>query len=146
MTKEETKEPNKEEKQAEAQQKLMHLQMLSQQMKQAEEQVATFDNQLMELETVKQSLTELGTVKKGADLFVPASGGIFVKATIQDTDKLLVNVGSNIVVAKTVKQTVGMIEEQITEIGKLRTQVSEQMAMMSVHLQTLQKDLMGIVG
>jgi prefoldin alpha subunit len=140
MAKQEEK--NKEESQAETQQKLMHLQMLSQQMKQAEQQVETFDNQLIELESVKQSLTELGEVKKGTDLFVPASGGIFVKATIQETNKLLVNVGSNIVVAKTVKETVGMIDEQIKEIGNLKTQVSQQMGVMGVHLQTLQQDLM----
>lgn len=128
----------------EAQKRFMHVKMLLHQMQQFEKQIETFDGQLTELNGVKEGLDELKGVTAGTDVYVPVSGGIFMRATIKEADKLLVNVGSNVAVAKTIPDTAKLIQEQINEIGTAKTQLAEQVELIKRHVKGMQKELMAL--
>ncbi len=140
MSKEPQSQPKLETKE-ETQKKFMHLKMLLQQMQQFEKQIETFDGQLTELSGVKDGLEELTTVKSGTDVFVPVSGGVFMRASIKEPEKLLVNVGANIAVAKTIPDTIKLIQDQINEIGTAKMQLAEQVQLIRHHLTGMQKEL-----
>ena len=114
------KEETKEELEGE-QNKFMQLQMLDQQIRQVQQYLQTFDQQLVEIRNVIDSLKELGKLKKGDLIHAPIASGIFVKARLEDSKEVKVNVGNNIVVAKTIEQAVDMLERQGAEINQYRS-------------------------
>ena len=128
------------------QQKYMELQMLDQQMKQVQKQVEAIERQAMELDDVQQSLDELGNSKQGADMFVPLTNGIFLKARLEDNKKLAVNVGSNTVVSKDIPSTKAMLAEQAMEMRKFQSELVEQFETMSERAVALQSELQKIMG
>lgn len=76
------------------------------------------------LEQVETSMTNLKNTKKSLEDFeketsnivlAPIANGVFVEAEIKNKD-LFVNVGSNIVSKKSVKEAIKIIEEQEKEI------------------------------
>lgn len=138
--------PKKEEQQQKMQQKYMELQMLDQQMKQVQKQVEAIERQAMELDDVQQSLDELGSSKQGADMFVPLTNGIFLKARLEDNKKLAVNVGSNTVVSKDIPSTKAMLAEQAMEMRKFQSELVEQFEHMSSRAVALQSELQKIMG
>ncbi|HSU73048.1 MAG TPA: hypothetical protein VLJ21_04340, partial [Candidatus Binatia bacterium] len=86
------------EKQATAQRKYLELQVLNQKMQQVQEQVQQLEQQIVEVDKVSQNLDEFSKVKPGAESLIPVANGLFAKATLLETQTLVVNVGSNVAV------------------------------------------------
>ena len=78
--------------------KFMLFQQLQQRIEQVSEHVEMLNQHNMELEESKNAIAELGASKVGSEVFAPIANGIFIKATLNDSSKLLVNVGSNTIV------------------------------------------------
>jgi prefoldin alpha subunit len=125
----------------EIQNKYLELQMIGQQIKQVQQQIQALDNRLMELNIVEQSLDDLGEVKTGTEILVPISSGIFAKAELKDNKDLMVNVGANTVVKKTIPKTKDMLTEQTTEINKYKEQMLMQVNQMIEHAKALEKEI-----
>ena len=81
-----------------------------------ENQVALLENRRVELLLIKSSLEDL---KEGSDLLIPIGAGIYAKAKLTDADEFLVNVGSNVIVKKSINEVKEMIDKEIEEIEKL---------------------------
>ena len=111
----------------ELQQLYVHMQMLEQQSKQLQKQIQSLDQQMEELETVKRALEELQHVPLDTEILVPLSGGIFVKAALKDNTNLLVNVGADTGVTKSVPDTISTITSQFAELQQLREQMQAQL-------------------
>lgn len=121
-----TKEASKEKLEA-MQQSYMHLQMLDQQMKQVQENLAQLDKQKIDLLQVQQSLDDLKKAGINSETLVPLSAGIFVKAELKNNNTMLVNVGGNITVEKTVEETKEMVSQQLQELKNLEKEMEIQL-------------------
>ena len=113
----EKQEENKEQEQN----KYLQLQMLDQQIKQVQQYVQRFDQQLVEIRNVIGSLKELSGLKKGESILAPLASGIFIKAKLEDSNEVKVNVGSDTVVTKSREDAVKMLEEQESEISQYKS-------------------------
>ncbi len=106
----------------EIQQKFMQFQQLQQHIEQITEHIQKLNQQNMEIQESITALQEYSKVEDGREVLAPIANGIFVKAKAEGGEKLLVNVGANTVVEKTVEQVVGLLEEQqkkaLTKIGE----------------------------
>jgi prefoldin alpha subunit len=125
VEKSENKIEKKEEKPARKeseQNKYMQLQIIDQQAKQLQQYLQVFDQQLMEIKSVINSLQELSKLKKGDSILAPLASGIFVKAKLEDNNEVRVNVGSGTVVTKTIDDAVKMLEAQEAEIVQYRSE------------------------
>ncbi len=116
MAKESDKEGKSKEKQL--QQKYLQFQFLQQQIEQLSQQVEILNQQNAELEISLNAVKELGEVKKGNELLAPVAEGIFFKGELKDNQKLIVNVGSNVTVERTIPEVVKLLEEQKEELEK----------------------------
>jgi len=126
---------------AELQKKYYEYQMMEEQMKVINEQLQELSNKLTELEYIKISLDEIGKVKKGSEILAPITSGVFIKANLEDNRKLLVNVGNNTVVTKSVAETKGLMDGQIQEVEQIRAQLLEQFSVMSEKSTEIEKEL-----
>ena len=103
------------------------LKMLDTQARMVAEQLDRLDTSMAEVEYLKDSLDELSKLKKDSEILAPMSSGIFVKAKLQDTKTLLVNIGKDIVVEKTVEETKELLEERSKEMTDVREKLMQQM-------------------
>ena len=125
----------------ETQQKYMELQLLDQQMKQLQQHLMETDAKTQQLEQIIKDLQDIQQVKEGTDILVPLAGGIFVKGNIGATDKLLVNVGSNVNVEKDVPAIVDIIKHQIKQMHDVQQTLQSQFTAFSEQFAKLQQDI-----
>lgn len=97
--------------------KYTEMKMLHQHIEQLGEQVQQLAQNRAEIEHSKEALQDLKGSGKG-ELFAPIANGIFIKTELRDTEKLLVNVGSDVVVEKSVDEVVGLLSKQQDEVTK----------------------------
>jgi len=125
----------------ELQQKYMEFQLLGEQMKQTQKQIQVLEEQMTEIVYTQQSLDSIKDLKKGDQILVPVSNGIFAEATITNTEKLIVNVGANTMVQKSVESAKEMLSQQVTEVSNLHIQLHEMLGKIEEELQGLQREL-----
>ena len=123
------------------QKKYFEMHLLGQQVKQVQQQLQTIDAQLEELEKTADSIESLKGIRKGSEIFVSISPGIFAKAEIADTENLLLNVGAGTGVEKSVPDTVGLIREQISEISAYREKMMEHLGLLAQKSARFEKEM-----
>ena len=127
--------------QQELQQKYMEYQMIDQNIKQLQQQLETADQQIIAIMATVQSLDEYKTLKDGSEILVPLNNGIFTKATLKKEDSLLINVGSSVIVDKSVEDTKKLIEKQKGEMEKIKEQISGNINKLIERATSLEKEL-----
>ena len=120
------------------QSKLMELQLLQQDFTQLQNNVQTIEQQLAEVELIKKSLDDFSKQKKDSESLMALANGIFAEAKILNVKHLLVNVGSNVVVKKTVPETIQLIDEQSKELEKYKKQAMDGLNEILVKIQEIQ--------
>ncbi len=115
--------------------------MVSQQIKQLQNQVQTLQNQAAELEVTKQALDDISKTKEGTEILVPVSAGIFLKGALKDNKELSINVGSGTVVTKTIPEARKILDEQVDEIKKIQEKASAEFLRLNQQAMLIQKHL-----
>ena len=100
-----------------------------------QQQLQMLEGQLGELETVKYALTEFDKAKKNDEVLVPIGAGIFIKTSVKEENKVVLNVGASTAVEKSVKDAVILVDKQIEELKKIEVSMNEELAQMSQQLQ-----------
>lgn len=96
---------------------------------------------LAELRVSSMTLEGLGDEKKNSQLFVPIGGGSYVKARLESTDKVVVGIGADVAVEKSVKQAKGELEARISELEKTRDALGQQFNQIIEKIQENQRKL-----
>ena len=81
---------------------------------------------LTELRVSSMTLEGLETEKKDAQLFVPIGGGSYVKARLETANKVVVGIGADVAVEKTLKEAKEELETRIAELEKTREALVQQ--------------------
>lgn len=102
------------------QEKYLEFQAIDQKMQQAQQQLQQFDEHIAEIARIKESLNEVKKIKEGTEIMVPIASGIFVKASMKNSDDIMVNVGGANLVGRTVEGTKELLDGQLKEITKSR--------------------------
>jgi len=80
-----------------------------------------------ELRVSSMTLDGLEKEKKGAQLFVPIGGGSYVKAKLETTNNIVVGIGANVAVERSLKETKVDFEARIDELEKTREAMGQQL-------------------
>jgi len=141
------KKPSEEdEKKNQAQEKYMELQMINQQVQESQKQIEAVDKQIEEIAEIKSALAEFKNCKPGSEMLAPISSGIFVKAKVEKTEELAVNVGSNTVVTKSVDATRALLEKQLTEIRIVHEELQKNIAAIQNRAKEISAELQNLIG
>ena len=101
----------------ELQQKYHHFKQIQEHLEQLSQQAELMNERNAELAVTKESLEEIKTTKEKTEILAPLADGIFMKVELRDRENLLVNIGADTVVVKTVDEVIGLIEEQKKELS-----------------------------
>ncbi len=124
-------------------QKVFDLQFTDKQLGQLKEHLERLDQQLTEVVSMRKSLEEFKELEGTEELKVPITSGIFACATLKSSKKVQVNVGSGIVVDKTIDQAIEMITSQLDQMAEYREQVLEQFNQLIQKAESLAKEIQG---
>ena len=94
----------------------MQFQYLQQQLEQISQHLEMLNQQNAELDISINAVTELGKTKIDNELLAPIADGIFLKGELKDNKKLIINVGMNITVERTVPEVVKLLENQKSQL------------------------------
>lgn len=95
-----------------------NFQVIQQQMERIAQNLEILNEQNAELDISIGAVQELGKTEIDNDILAPLANGIFLKAKLQDNEKLIVNVGSDTTVEKTVDEVAGLLKEQKNQISQ----------------------------
>jgi prefoldin alpha subunit len=91
---------------------------------------------LSEMKISSMTLEGLEQEKKGAELFVPIGGGSYVKAKLANTDTIVVGVGADVAVEKSLKDAKADLETRIAEVEKTREVLDKQFGQVIERMQS----------
>ena len=130
-----------EENQKELQKMYLELQFLDEQMKQIQKQITMLDEQLIELNNTIQALDDFNKTAIGSNILVSLSPGVFANAGLKDNKELLVNVGSNIVVKKSVEETKELLKKRLEIIKQYRDMILDEMQKVNMQAVNLEQGI-----
>ena len=98
------------------QEKYMQFQQVQEHLEQIIKHLEMLRQQQREIGLSIEALKELQDAKPNTEILAPIANGIFFKAELKDHKKLLVNVGADVAVEKTIPEVIGLLEEQKEKI------------------------------
>jgi prefoldin alpha subunit len=81
---------------------------------------------LTELTIASMTLEGLEKEKKNAPLFVPIGGGSYIKAKLESANEVVVGIGANVSVERTIIEAKENLGNRIDELEKTRTALGQQ--------------------
>ncbi len=96
---------------------------------------------LTELRVADMTLEGLGKEKKDASLFVPIGGGSYVKAKLESADTMIVGIGANVAVERTMKVAKENMGNRIADLEKTRTSLQQQITQVIGRIQSNRSQL-----
>jgi prefoldin alpha subunit len=83
---------------------------------------------LTELKVASMTMEGMEEEKKEAPLFVPIGGGSYIKARLESSDEVIVGLGANVAVERTLKEAKENLGNRLAELEKTRTSLGQQFA------------------
>lgn len=118
-------------------QRLMAQQLFMQQLQQLEEQIASIEQQKIDLTSLNENIAELQKLKK-VKIHTPLGAGVFLESEVQEVNDVLLGVGSGVIVKKDVNSAIKIIQRQIEELGKISIQMQQELDNLTKHLEEMQ--------
>ncbi|MDD5417417.1 MAG: prefoldin subunit alpha [Candidatus Nanoarchaeia archaeon] len=122
------------------QEKLYEFQLLQNELKSFEQQIAEFEERKLEMEMMKQTIDEIKNKEKES-VMVPLGSGVFMNASIKDDKTVFVNVGNGVVVRKKLSDAKEIIDKQIEMICKNQAILENSIREIESHLQKIIKEV-----
>ena len=119
----------------------LEMQLLDQQMRALQKQLASVELQLAELRSSIEGLDAFSKVEPGQDVLVPVVGGMFVASQIVEPKKLMVNVGAGTVVECSIDDAKVLLERQLAELSSYRERLLTGMLQLSSRAKALESEL-----
>jgi len=123
---------------------LFSLQLIQQHAEELQKRLQLFSQQALEMQRLDESLDNFSNIKGTEQIFSQLGPGVFVEANLNDSKSLLVNIGSEIAVKKTIPETKELIQEQIKEINNSIENTEEQLQKIAIHAQSIQEELQSL--
>ena len=130
-------------KREELQKKVLQFQFMENNLKTLQERAQLVTQRMDEIQRTMIALEDLDKTKPNKAL-IPIGSGNFVQGSIENTEEVLVNVGSGIIVRKKKQESKKMLEEQIKEFEKVLQQISTSAQTILIELQKIQEDIQKI--
>jgi prefoldin alpha subunit len=122
----------------------MNIQLLQEQAKILASNMEMLSMYLQELATSKFTLEGIKNLTTGDEILVPIGASSFVRARIDDTEKVIAGIGANISVDRTIddasknlEERITLIEEKIKENQETYMNVAERLEELTAQARTL---------
>jgi len=126
--------------------KYIMMQLLDAQIRELEKEMSALETKNTELIKLKDSLDSLGKVKKGAKSYSPLGLGIYTASNITNTEKVLVNVGNNIIVEKDIANAKELVDNQLKQVEDITLKLAQNVQTLAARAHELQHEIQDLSG
>lgn len=123
--------------QQDLQRQLQSLNFLQQQFETLKNQIEIIDNSLHLVKTTKKTIEGLTEIKSGDELVVPIGGMAYIKANILEPNKILMYVGSDVIIEKNHEESTEYIDELIKRHNEQRELLENQYIQLDAHIKSI---------
>ncbi|MCK5234413.1 MAG: prefoldin subunit alpha [Candidatus Aenigmarchaeota archaeon] len=117
----------------ELQAKLMEIEIIKQQLGQMDQQKAQINARLMDAQAAAQTIADMKDTDGAIDVLVPVGGGMFTKASVSDAKKLIVHVGADIAVEKSLPEAKALMDEMKSGYEKMFNDIDKDIQNLQNH-------------
>ena len=126
MTKEITVKPSRGEvTQEKLQEKLMLFQLMERHLEALKQQEALAEARMMELESTRNALEEVGKLKDDNETLIPLGSGFYARGRVTGKD-ILTELGASVMTEKSVRDALAFLELKSGELRKVMEQIAGQ--------------------
>ena len=118
----------------------LKLQIMKSQLQSMEQQHAEIDMKKKQLEQMKDIISGF-KAEKNAKSLSEIGLGIYAETEMKNVDKLLVNIGSNLLVRRTPKEIAKMLNNQIKILDDIQLEIFAEIEKISTEAHAVQHDL-----
>jgi len=123
------------------QQRYLEYQLLTNQIKQLQQQIEQLTQHLVDLGGIKEGLDNVSNSEIGEELLVPVGSGVFIKASLKENKEAIMTVGANVSVDKNIKDVVIIVDKQIEEVKHVIHDMEMELGNLGMRIEELQKEL-----
>ena len=124
----------------------MQFQMMKQQMDEAIQNKQLLDQKMAEITSTKSAVADLKKTKKGSEVWAPLGSESFVMAELKDVSQVAVSVGANIVVKKSIPETLKILEKKEKELQDLDKQLMAHIEQVQSQMQSLESVMQNAIA
>ena len=106
--------------------KIMDVQYLEKVAQSLQQRFSYVEAAIAELQIALSTVKNLSQESGGTDLLVPIGGGSYVRAKAADVERLIVGIGADIALEKTVKEATEDYQTRIDELRQVRSSLSQE--------------------
>ena len=128
-----------EHKHEDHQKEMFELNVLDMQLRQMEQQALMLEQQIAELTTVNASLDELKKAKKNQKVLFPVSRDIFAEGILENSNEVLVNIGSKTIARKSIEEAKKINEKQIEIFAEASENISREMQRIVMRIREIEQ-------
>ena len=123
------------------QRRYVEFQLIDQQIKHLQQQLLVLEQQAVEMSAIHDSLEGLKDIRPKTKAFATLGQGVFVEATLDETQHVIMDVGADVRVRKTVPEAQKAVQQQLDEIKKVSDSMETQVKKLLMHAQKIQEEL-----
>ncbi|HIQ50273.1 MAG TPA: prefoldin subunit alpha [Nanoarchaeota archaeon] len=128
----------------EIEKKLVEFQMLKALYEQLEVKERELFENKMEMEISLNAIKEISSIENSAEVFVNFGAGNYIKGKIYAPEKILVSIGAGIVVEKSIKDAITLMEERIKNIEQTINQIKNEKEKIALKLEAVKEEIENI--
>lgn len=114
---------------------------LSQLAEEIQREISLAQSLVAEIDSTIITLKNVGALESTKEVLIPLSAGVYMKALVNKQEKFLVNIGSNILVEKTLDETVETLNKRREELTQLINRRVEELNSILARAQQLRQVL-----
>jgi prefoldin alpha subunit len=111
------------------------------QAEQIQMQLEFINQTIATLQVTEETVENLDKLQDGQDFLLPLGNFAFLKAKIVDTSKVLVNVGANLVLEKTIAKAKEDFEQRLEDLNKIQIQLRQAMQQVMQQMQKIRAEI-----
>jgi prefoldin alpha subunit len=96
---------------------------------------------IAELQVALNTISEISKESGGADILVPVGAGSYLRAKAADVEKLIVGIGADVAVERTVKEATDAYQIRIDELRKVRESLGQDIERVAMGLSKARQEL-----
>ncbi len=108
------------------------------------ERIELISATIREVQIATLTLEGISNEESGDSTLVPIGGGSYIRAKLDDREKVIISVGADIAVEKAVKEVKEDFQTRILELEKARTSIQQQLEEISTKMSGLQREIQKI--
>lgn len=114
--------------QEQVQQRYMQLQMIAGQISQIKEQLEYINAKIFEMEDLNHNLESLKSWKAGKEILAPLGSNTFVRAELKDNSEVIMDVGSKVMLSKSIVSAKETNTSQMDELREFSLQMTNEIS------------------